>query len=77
MGIALGLAVLLYLMDIMCNIVPDLEFLKFFTPFYYANAAEIYSGGDSRVGLMLLGLAVTVVIVVLGGIVYKKRDMAA
>lgn len=77
MGLALGLAVLLYLMDIMCNIVPDLEFLKFFTPFYYANAAEIYSGGDSRVGLMLLGLAVTVVIVVLGGIVYKKRDMAA
>ena len=76
-GAALGLAVLFYLMDIMYNIVPDLEFLKFFTPFYYVNAAEIYSGGDSRVGLMLLGLAVTVVVVVLGGIVYKNRDMVA
>lgn len=76
-GLALGLAVLFYLMDIMCNIVPDLEFLKFFTPFYYANAAQIYSGGDSRIGLMLLGLAVTAVVVILGGMVYKKRDMAA
>ena len=76
-GLALGLAVLFYLMDIMCNIVPDLEFLKYFTPYYYANAAQIYSGGESRIGLMLLGLAVTVVVIILGGMVYKKRDMAA
>lgn len=76
-GAALGLAVFFYLMDIMCNIVPDLEFLKILTPFYYANAAEIYSGGDSRFSLMLLGLAVAVTAVVLGEIVYKKRDMAA
>lgn len=76
-GLALGLAVLFYLMDIMCNIVPDLEFLKIFTPFYYANAAQIYSGGDSRIGLMLLGLAVTAVVTIVGGMVYKKRDMAA
>lgn len=76
-GLALGLAVLFYLMDIMCNIVPDLEFLKFFTPFYYANAAQIYSGGDSRMGLMVLGLAVTAVVIIAGGLVYKKRDMAA
>lgn len=76
-GLALGIAVLFYLMDIMCNIVPDLEFLRFFTPFYYANAAQIYSGGDSRMGLMFLGLVVTVVAVITGGMVYKKRDMAA
>ena len=76
-GLALGLAVLFYLMDIMCNIVPDLEFLKYFTPYYYANAAQIYSGGDSRMGLMLLGLAVTVVVIIVGGMVYRKRDMAA
>lgn len=76
-GLALGLAVLFYLMDIMCNIVPDLEFLKYFTPYYYANAAQIYSGGDSRIGLMVLGLVVTAVVVIAGAIVYKKRDMAA
>lgn len=76
-GPALGLAVLFYLMDIMCNIVPDLEFLKFFTPFYYANAAQIYSGGDSRIGFMVLGLIVAVMAAIAGGIVYKKRDMAA
>ncbi len=76
-GLALGLAVLFYLMDIMCNIVPDLEFLKYFTPYYYVNAAQIYSGGDSRIGLMVLGLAVTAVVVIAGGMVYKKRDIAA
>ena len=76
-GPALGLAVLFYLMEIMCNIVPDLEFLKYCTPFYYANAAAIYSGEESRMGLMLLGLVVTAVVVLLGGMVYKKRDMVA
>jgi len=76
-GPALGIAVLFYVMDIMCNIMPDLEFLKYFTPYYYANAAQIYSGGDSRMGLMFLGLAVTVVVVILGGVVYHKRDMSA
>lgn len=76
-GLALGIAVLFYVMDIMCNIMPDLEFLKYFTPYYYANAAQIYSGGDSRMGLMFLGLAVTVVVVILGGVVYHKRDMSA
>ena len=76
-GLALGIAVLFYLMDLMCNIVPDLKFLKYFTPYYYANAAQIYSGGDSRMGIMFLGLAVTVVVVILGGVVYHKRDMSA
>lgn len=76
-GLALGIAVLFYVMDIMCNIMPDLEFLKYFTPYYYANAAQIYSGGDSRMSLMILGLAVTVVVVISGGVVYHKRDMSA
>lgn len=76
-GPALGIAVFLYMMDIMYNIVPDLEFFKFLTPYYYGNAAAIYSGEESRMGLALLGLAVTVIVVVLGGMVYKKRDMAA
>ena len=65
------------MMDIMYNIVPDLEFFKFLTPYYYGNAAAIYSGEESRIGFALLGLAVTVIVVVLGGMVYKKRDMAA
>ena len=76
-GLALGIAVLFYVMDIMCNIMPDLEFLKYFTPYYYANAAQIYSGGDSRVGLMFLGLVVTVMVAIVGGMVYNKRDMSA
>lgn len=77
LGPALGLAVFLYLMELMVHIVPDLEFLEYITPYYYANAANLFSGGDIAWIPAGIGLAVCVVTVVAGGILYQKRDIAA
>lgn len=77
LGFALGLAVLLYMMEVMTHIVPDLEVLKYVTPYYYANAADIFSGGEVQAGLAVAGLVISALAVVAGGVVYGKRDIAA
>ncbi len=77
LGLALGLAVLLYMMDIMLHIVPDLEGLKYVTPYYYANAADIFSSGELSAMAAGIGLGVCVLSVGIGGIVYVRRDIAA
>ncbi len=76
-GLGLGIAVFFYLMDIMCRIVPDLDFLKYLTPFYYANAADIFSGEEVRYGLVCLGVAISIIATVAAGVVYRKRDLVS
>lgn len=74
-GAALGFSVLLYMMDLMCRIVPDLEGLRYVTPYYYANAADIFTRSEVEAGLAGIGIGVTVVCAFLAGMVYKKRDL--
>lgn len=74
-GAALGFSVLLYMMDLMCRIVPDLEGLRYVTPYYYANAADIFTQSETETGLVWLGIAVTAVCAVLAGVVYERRDL--
>ncbi len=57
-GAALGLAILLYVADLMCRIVPDIEKLKFVTPYYFSNGADIFTGG--RVEGSMAGISVMV-----------------
>ncbi len=74
-GAALGLSILLYLLDIMCRIVPELEWMKFVTPFYYCNAADIFSGSDLEVVCIGIGAVVMAASALVAGMVYKKRDI--
>ncbi|MBP3610801.1 MAG: ABC transporter permease subunit [Lachnospiraceae bacterium] len=75
-GMALGLSILLYLLDVMCRIVPDLEGAKYMTPFYYCNAADLFSKSGMEAGCIVIGLVVTAVSAVAAGVVYGKRDIA-
>lgn len=76
-GLALGVAVFLYLMDIMCRIVPNIDFLKYITPYYYANGAELFSTGTVEGGLLGIGIAVSVLTAAAAGVIYTRRDLAA
>lgn len=76
-GAALGFAVLLYVMDLMCRIVPDIENLKYITPYYFSNAADIFT--KNSVDGVMPGIAVGVTVLAAGGamVIYQKRDLAA
>lgn len=74
-GISIGLVILFYFMDIMCRIVPDIEGIKYITPFYYANAADLFSGIECDIYLIISGIAVSIVTIGLSVFAYCKRDL--
>ena len=76
-GAALGLALLLYMVDLMCRILPDIKNLKYITPFYYSNASDIFTDPNPEPVMIGIGMAVTLACAVISGIVYSKRDLAA
>lgn len=76
-GTALGLAVLLYVADMMCRIVPDIEKLKYVTPYYFSNAADIFASGGINGGMAGISISVTIVAVLCAAGIYVKKDIAA
>lgn len=76
-GAALGFAVLLYMMDLMCRIVPDMEALKYVTPYYFSNASDIFSEGRVETGMLAAGVCVTALCICLSALIYRRRDLAA
>lgn len=76
-GAALGFAVLLYMMDLMCRIVPDMEALKYVTPYYFSNASDIFSEGRVEAGMLSAGVCVTALCICLSALIYRRRDLAA
>lgn len=76
-GAGLGIAILLFAMDMMCRIIPAIENLKYVTPFYYANAADIFTSGEAD-GVMLGTAAVVIAAAFAAAFVkYGKKDLAA
>lgn len=74
-GAALGLAMLLYVADLMCRVIPDLENLKYVTPYYFSNGADIFAGGKVEGRMVGISLAVTVLSVVTAVAAYRRRDL--
>ena len=76
-GAALGLTLLLYFMDLICRIIPDLENLKYITPYHFSNAADIFT--ESSVNLKMTGISIGITCLCTGlaFLIYNKRDIAA
>ncbi len=76
-GAAVGIAVMLYMMDLMCRVVPALDKVKYLTPFCYSNAADIFSGGEKSEWLWGIGLGAVVLGAALGMsfVIYKRKDL--
>lgn len=76
-GIGLGLAALFYFMNLIRNISEDAEFLKYITPYAYADSADIVAEMSLDKTLILLGMGYMVVMVILGFLKYTRKDIAA
>lgn len=77
MGISMGLAIVLYFLNLVKNISDKAGILKYITPFAYAEAADIVSEGQVDIGLVLLGGLYSVVCVGIGFAKYVRKDIAA
>lgn len=76
-GAGLGLAALLYFLNIFKNISKQAAFLKYITPFAYAEAADIIA--DSAIDMKLLALGIFYAAIGIGAAFakYTKKDIVA
>ncbi len=77
MGAGLGIVLILFAADMMCRIVPAIENLKYVTPFYYANAADLFTEGKADKVMLLIGASVILAALLGACAWYRRKDLAA
>ncbi len=59
-GIGLGMAVIMYFLNLIANIADSAEFLKYITPFGYCEGADIISNGSLDPVMVAVGMALCI-----------------
>lgn len=77
LGIGIGTALLLYFFHLFSNLSETAEFLRYITPFSYADAASILADGRIDLSLLLLGMGYAALGAVIAFRVYRRKDIAA
>lgn len=74
-GVGLGIAAMLYFLNLIANIAEAAEFLKYITPFGYCEGADIVSGGSIDGVKAALGAAIGVCGIGSAYLKYTKKDI--
>lgn len=72
---AVAIILATYFMSIVSGMQEKLDFLKWFTPFKYFDASELFRSGKLDSTYLLISAAFIVVCVVAAYLVYNKRDL--
>ncbi len=75
-GIGLGLAAVLYFMNIIANLTEDAEFLKYITPFGYTEGADIITESRLDTAMIIFGTVYAIAGIIAGYIKYSKKDIS-
>lgn len=76
LGIGLGIAAVMYFLNLIANISDSAKFLKYITPFGYTEGADIVSNASLDTGLVLLGMLYCVIGIGVAFMKYCKKDIA-
>lgn len=74
-GIGLGIAAVFYFLNIIRNLTEQAGFLRYLTPYAYAEAADIISEEQLSLELILSGILVSIVAVVISFLRYGRKDV--
>ena len=77
LGIGLGIATMMYFLNIIANISDQAKFLKYITPFGYANGADIVENGSLDTGMVLTGMLFAVIGILTAYWKYSRKDIQA
>lgn len=75
-GVGLGLATMLYFVNIIANLSDRLSFLKYCTPFGYTDGADIVTNGAIDAKTAAVGIAFTVIGIIIAYWHYTRKDIA-
>lgn len=76
LGIGLGLAAVMYFLNIIANISDQADILRYVTPFAYAEASDIVAECSIDGRLMGLGILYMAAALTAGVVYYRKKDIA-
>ncbi len=74
-GIGLGLAALFYFLNLIANLSEGAEFLKYLTPFGYAESADLIERGGINPQYLAVGLLLAAAGVLLAFVRYQRKDI--
>lgn len=76
LGIGLGIAVLLYFLNILANLTENAKFLKYITPFGYTEGADIIANRAIETNYLAVGIVFTAAGIAAAFLQYRKKDIA-
>lgn len=76
-GVGIGLAAMMYFLNIICNISSEAEFLKYITPYQYAEPSQIISKVSIDGVLITVGITYAIIGIIVGFCHYNRKDIAS
>ena len=76
LGIGLGIAILMYFLNLVANIAEGSKFLKFFSAFSISEGADIVSSGKLEMKYVFVGMTVAIIGIITGYIKYSRKDIS-
>ena len=76
LGIGIGVAFGFYFMNILSNLADELEFMKYLTPFGFADSGRIISEGTVEPWGLVIGALLTAAGIALAYYQYNKKDIS-
>ena len=74
-GVGLGIAVMMYFLNLIANITDAAEFLRYITPFGYCEGAEIITNGSLNTTFVAIGAGIAIGGIMIAYLKYMKKDI--
>lgn len=74
-GVGLGIAAMMYFLNLIANIADVAEFLKYITPFGYCEGADIVANGRLDGAMVAIGVVMGIGGIVIAYLKYAKKDI--
>ena len=75
LGIGLGVAVIMYFLNLIANITEKASFLKYVTPFGYCSGADLVANGSIDPAMAAIGILIGTAGVIAAYLKYIKKDI--
>lgn len=75
LGVGLGIGIMMYFINIISNLTDSLEFLKYITPFSYADGGYIINNSSLEWKYLIVGAVMMTGCLVLGFVKYNRKDI--
>ena len=74
-GIGLGIAAIMYVLNLIANIADVAEFLKYITPFGYCDGVDIVTNGSLDIVMLTIGMVIGIIGIALAYLEYTRKDI--